>query len=375
MDTLRLIDGKMLRKGYTTGSCATAAAKAATIMLLTQQKCPQVMITTPKGDKLTLDVWHDEFDIEYASCAIQKDSGDDPDITNGVLVYAKVTFSGKDITLRGGEGIGLVTKPGLDQPVGSYAINNTPRQMIHEACLDICQQHNYIGGLNIEISIPGGAELAEHTFNPRLGIIGGLSILGTSGIVEPMSQAAIVETIRAELSLIRATGKEAVLLTVGNYSETFAENNLSLKLNSHVKCSNFIGESLAAAAELGFKRALLIGHIGKLVKLGIGITNTHSNHGDGRMETLIACALEAGATLDTLLALQACVSTDAALDCLTGSVYQITLDLLARRVTTTLQRHVAAHLQCSFICFSGLGNKMKLCFQSPCLENIKEDFH
>ena len=374
LDSMRMVGGKLLRRGYTTGSCAAAAAQAATVMLLTRELCHTATLTTPKGVVLTLDILNAEYSLERASCAVQKDSGDDPDVTNGALVYAQVSRVSNGIEISGGEGIGLVTKPGLDQPVGAHAINSTPRRMIREACEAVCAEYGYDGGLLVVISIPDGVELAAKTFNPRMGIEGGISVLGTSGIVEPMSEVAIVDTIRAELSLLYAAGHRDVLLTIGNYAEAFALNNLRLTSKSRVKCSNFIGDTLSAAAEKGFSHVLLIGHIGKMVKLGIGITNTHSDHGDGRMETLIYCALQAGASLQTLHEMRECVSTDAALECLSSQLLEATMALLRERIEDTLQRHVAAHLELGFICFRGMGENTELCFQSHAAEKLLEVF-
>lgn len=362
MDT-RLVGGKMLRRGYTTGSCAAAAAKAAATTLLTQTDCRSVTLTTPSGIALTLDVQNGVFTPEYASCSIQKDSGDDPDVTNGCFVYARVSRQAEGVTICGGEGIGLVTKPGLDQPVGAHAINSVPRRVIREECEAVCRRQGYEGGLTVVVSIPNGLELSKRTFNPRMGIEGGLSILGTSGIVEPMSEAAVAETFRAELGLLYEAGHREVLLTIGNYGEDFAKNKLGLSLAAHVKCSNFIGETLAAAAEKGFKRALLVGHIGKLVKLGIGITNTHSIHGDGRIETLVTCALEAGAQLALLHEIRNCVSTDAALHSLReAGLLNEAMRLLRDRIEDTLRRHVAGTLETELVCFGGTGENMEELF-------------
>ena len=359
----RLVGGKLLRRGYTTGSCAAAAANAATAMLLTQTNYDTVKLITPGGVALTLDVLDAAFTPDYASCAIQKDSGDDPDVTNGCRVYACVSKMDGGIAIRGGEGVGRVTKPGLDQPVGAYAINAVPRRQIREECEAVCRECGYTGGLSVVISIPGGEEIAKRTFNPRMGIEGGLSVLGTTGIVEPMSEAAAADTLRAELSLLYEAGHRDLVLTIGNYGELFARDTLKLNMESHVKCANFIGETLSAAAEKGFTHALLIGHIGKLVKLGIGITNTHSSHGDGRMETLIACALDAGASLTLLHQIRNQVSTDAALACLReAGLMEKTLQPLRDRILDTLQRRVAANLSVHVVCFCGTGEKMEEIF-------------
>jgi cobalt-precorrin-5B (C1)-methyltransferase len=179
-----------------------------------------------------------------------------------------------------------------------------------------------------------------------------------------MSEVAIVETIRAELSLLYEAGNRDVTLTIGNYGEAFARESLKLDLKSHVKCGNFIGETLSAAAEKGYHKATLIGHIGKLVKLGIGIANTHSSHGDGRMETLVALALEAGASLETLRKIHECVSTDAALDCLEeAGLLNKTMRLLQIRIKDTLNRHIGEKLEVKVICYRGLGEKMAEVFR------------
>lgn len=375
MDSARLVGGKLLRRGYTTGSCAAAAAKACAEMLLTQKAVKSVSLLTPKGTVLNLDVMNCEFSDTRASCAVQKDSGDDPDITNGVLVYAEVSRAESGIAITGGEGVGLVTKPGLDQKVGEHAINTVPRRLIKEECEKVCREYEYNGGLSVVISVPDGEKLAKRTFNPKLGIVGGISILGTTGIVEPMSEAAIVETIRAELSILSSAGRREVILAIGNYGEAFAREALNLRMDAHVKCSNFIGDTLSAAAELGFSKALLIGHIGKLVKLGIGITNTHSGHGDGRMETLIACALYAGAPLSLLHEIRNCVSADAALDCLLAAgLLDKTTAVLSERIEDTLSRHVAAHLEVGFICYSGMGKNAQFCFESNSAYKLREVF-
>ena len=287
--------GRTLRCGYTTGACATGAAMAAARMLLTGETVETVELDTPRGIRLTLEILNPEMGDGFARCAVQKDSGDDPDITNGILVCARAEKIDAGLQIEGGEGVGVVTRPGLDQPVGAAAINSTPRRMIAEAVEAVSAACGYAGGLKITISIPDGAALANKTFNPRIGIVGGLSVIGTTGIVEPMSNAALVDTIRLELSVLSAGGAKVVLLCPGNYGEVFARETLGLNMSRQVSVSNFIGDGIEAAVDYGFERILLVGHIGKLVKLGIGLHNTHSAYGDGRMETLIACALECGA--------------------------------------------------------------------------------
>ncbi len=349
-------NGRIMRCGYTTGSCAAGAAGAATEMLLTGKVVERLDMDTPKGIRLNLDILNPEIGVDYARCAVQKDSGDDPDITNGILIYATARKTAVGINIDGGEGVGRVTKPGLDQPVGAAAINSVPRQMIAEQVRSACARCGYNGGMDIIISIPEGAALAKKTFNPRIGIEGGLSVIGTTGIVEPMSNAALVDTIRVELSVLAASGARDVLLCPGNYGETFAREQLGLSMQHQVSTSNFIGEGVQAAASAGFERILLVGHIGKLVKLGIGMTNTHSQNGDGRMETLIACALACDADLGLLHRIQGCVTTDAALDALgAAGLLRPVMDLLGERIQATLERWVPTGVEIGFICFTNAG--------------------
>jgi len=350
----RLVDGKLLRCGYTTGACAAAAAKAATEMLFRQVHVGEVRIPIPSGHTPVFEVLNASFSTEAASCAIKKHSGDDPDITDGILVFATVTKTPHGVVIDGGEGIGRVTKPGLDQPAGNAAINSVPRRMIKDEAAAVCDEHGYTGGISIVISIPGGEELASRTYNPRLGITGGLSILGTSGVVEPMSNTALIGAIRAELQVLAAAGEKKLLIAIGNFGERFASETLGLPLHNRIKCGNIIGDTLAAAVELNIKQILIIGHIGKLVKLGLGMTNTHSSQGDGRRETLIACALRAGADLKLLQDLDNCTTTDAAVILLRESgLLSRTMAILGPLIEDTLKRQVLPETEIGFICFTG----------------------
>ncbi len=311
---------KKLRYGYTTGSCAAAAAKAAAFMLLTGKETAYVDLMTPKQIPLHLEVLDVIRKQGAVSCAVRKDSGDDPDVTNGVLIYAEVSYmegaadDNSRIRIDGGGGVGRITKPGLEQPVGSAAINRVPRQMIRENVLEVCTQFGYTGALQVVISIPEGVALAEKTFNPRLGIAGGISVLGTSGIVEPMSEQALIDTIRVEIRQKLAGGTEYLLIVPGNYGIDFLkEYGHGLCLEDAVKCSNFVGEALDAAVEFGAKGALLVGHIGKFVKLSGGIMNTHSHNADARMELLTVHAALLGAPVLLLSRIMESVTTDDAL--------------------------------------------------------------
>ncbi|MCQ2408450.1 MAG: cobalt-precorrin-5B (C(1))-methyltransferase CbiD [Oscillospiraceae bacterium] len=344
---------KKLRCGYTTGSCAAGAAKAAAKMLLSGETISQITLMTPAGIPLTLDILELRLTDDCASCAIRKDSGDDPDITNGILIYATVCKCESGVVIDGGEGIGTVTKPGLDQPAGNAAINSTPRRMITDALTEIAAEHGYAGGFHVIITAPEGAEIAKKTFNPRMGITGGISIIGTTGIVEPMSNAAVVDTIRAEANMRRAAGQKNLLLTVGNYSDTFLQDFRPELAERAVMCSNFIGDALDIGVTLGFRRILLIGHIGKLVKLGAGIMNTHSSYADGRMETLIACGALAGIPRELLVQIPECVTTDAALNILyQHPKYTEMLQILTERIAYYLSARVKDQVQTGAVVFS-----------------------
>lgn len=342
-----------LRCGYTTGSCAAAAAKAAAEMLMTGRKADSVEIMTPKGIRLCLDVSEQRMSAESAVCAIVKDSGDDPDITNGISVFAEVSAADSGVEIIGGEGIGVVTKAGLDQPVGEAAINSVPRRMIREAVMEIAEKYGYSGGFRVTVSVPCGKEIANKTYNPRMGIEGGISIIGTSGIVEPMSNSALVETIRTEAKMRRAEGQRNMLLTLGNYSESFVQNELPFSLDRSVTCSNFIGDAVDIGLELGFESILIVGHIGKLVKLGAGIMNTHSSYADGRMDVLVTCGVLAGADTDTLKRIPECATADAAMDILDEKGYlEKTAEVLEKRMETYLNARVKGEAKIAAIAFS-----------------------
>ncbi|MEG0019514.1 MAG: cobalt-precorrin-5B (C(1))-methyltransferase CbiD [Oscillospiraceae bacterium] len=297
----KTVDGKKLRLGYTTGSCGAAAAKAAAIMLMTGNKLESVCLMTPKGIDLTLEIHHIKLGLSACSCGVKKDGGDDPDVTNGMLVYANVEkITANTIVIDGGAGVGRVTKPGLNQPVGNAAINSVPRKMLTEELLRVKDDYNYSGGFKVTISAENGEEIAKKTFNSRLGIIGGISILGTSGIVEPMSDEAIVNTIKAEINVHKAQGDEYLLVTPGNYGKDYIAQSYDFTEQQSIKCSNFIGITLEYAAEMDFKGVLLIGHAGKLVKLAGGLFNTHSRYGDCRGEIIAANAALCGGKNETL---------------------------------------------------------------------------
>lgn len=357
-------ENKKLRCGYTTGTCAAAASKAAARMLLFGAALDTITIGTPKGITLNLKVEEITMEPDFVTCAIRKDSGDDYDVTNGILVYSTVKKSTKaGINVDGGPGVGRVTKQGLDQEVGQAAINRVPRRMIADAVWEVCEEAEYEGGLDVIISIPEGEEIARKTFNPRLGIQGGLSILGTSGIVEPMSETALINTIRTEIRMLSANGNKSIIVTPGNYGEDFLNNTLKLDRNKMVKCSNFVGETIDMAYEFSLTGMLLVGHIGKFVKLGSGIMNTHSKMADGRMEILVSCGLLAGAERILLKAILNCVTTDEALDLLNkAGLLKAVMDILIDKIEYHVEHRAYPGLDVGVILYSntyGLLGKTK----------------
>ena len=370
----RLVNQKLLRCGYTTGTCAAAASKAAVAMLFKQESMDSVAITTPNQTDLIIDVLNPQFNDKVASCSIEKDSGDDPDITNGILVSSKVTLlpDSSEIIIEGGKGVGKVTKGGLDQPVGMSAINSVPRKMIKDSLNELAMQYNYKGGFHVLISVPKGEEIAKKTFNPELGIVGGISILGTTGIVEPMSAKALADSIKVEISVIAAESNESILIFLGNFGKKFTEEELNLSTKPGIMCSNFIDVALDSSVEFGFKNILIVGHIGKLVKLGIGMFNTHSHNGDGRIETLLSCALEAGANIEILKEIQKCVTTNAVLDILyENGLLDKTMEVLNERIQHNIDRRVPDDANVGFICFANTGEYSGVLFESENADDLK----
>lgn len=310
---------KKLRFGYTTGSCAAGAARGAAELLLGEDEIGEAELMTPKGILLHLELLDMKRDENAASCAVRKDAGDDPDTTNGILVYAKVEkFQIRSdmedrIVIDGGTGVGRVTKPGLSQKIGEAAINPVPRAMILQAVEEIADRYHYDGGLKVTISVPEGEKIARKTFNPRLGIVGGISILGTSGIVEPMSEKALIDSIRVEMSQHAAMGEQYMLVTPGNYGADYLREHMALPFEKNIKCSNYVGETIDMAVDMGVKGILFISHIGKFVKVAAGIMNTHSHSADARMEVLCANAIRAGGDLACARSILQCNTTDEAL--------------------------------------------------------------
>ena len=349
-----------MRYGFTTGSCAAAAAKAAAYMLLSGRQKNTITIETPKGIPYTADVLEITRGEKAVQCAVRKDGGDDPDITSGALIYAEVSLTDHTrmqatdtrIHIDGGIGVGRVTKPGLDQPVGNAAINHVPREMIAKEVLEVCDLMDYKGNLQVIISVPEGEAIAKQTFNPRLGIVGGISILGTSGIVEPMSNQALLDTIRVELNQRRAEGFDYIAVAPGNYGLDFMKKAYGYDLDKSVKCSNFIGVTIDMAVECGFTRMLFTGHIGKLIKVAGGIMNTHSKEADCRMELLSAFAIHEGAGADVAAKILDCVATEEAVRLLReAGKQQEVMDYAMERIMFYLNKRAGGRMQIDCIMY------------------------
>lgn len=311
MDDYAYVNGKKLRKGFTTGTCATAATAAAISMILNQDIEEKVTVSTANGVEVTMDIKDPSFGELTASAAVEKDGGDDADATHGLLIYSTVTLlpDSNDIEIDGGEGVGRVTQKGLKCDVGMAAINPTPRTMIEKTARQLLGPNC---GAKIIISVPGGEETAKLTYNSRLGIVGGISILGTTGIVNPMSEESWKASITIELTMLYNQGYRSVVLAPGNYGEDFATNVLGIPPHRIVNMSNFVGHVLKEVQRIGFTRVLMVGHMGKFVKVAGGIFSTHSKDSDARMEIIMANLALLGAPVELLEKVDQCITTDAA---------------------------------------------------------------
>ena len=368
--------GKLMRRGYTTGSCAAAASKAAAVMLLSGEETDSIKLDTPKGITLTLDVLDILRGPGFARCAIRKDSGDDPDDTNGTLIYATVsslhagipeeelvmqprTASVEQLDDRveiwGGIGVGKVTKPGLSCKVGGPAINPVPRKMITREVLAAMKQYGCDETLRVVISIPDGPAIAPKTFNPRLGIEGGISVLGTSGIVEPMSDRALIDTMYTEMDSRKANGYKDLLVFFGNYGADFTRDEMKIDISTAVTCSNFVGELLDYAVLQGFESVLIIGHSGKLIKLAQGVMNTHSKYADCRSEFLALQAMFHGASPAVGKEIYQALTTDEMTKILKREgLFEAVMEEAARKIDFYMQKRVHGKLKTGAILFSNV---------------------
>lgn len=330
MEEFVFYNGKKLRKGYTTGSCATAAAVAATAFLLEEEASEEICIELPNKKNLTIPIASIETVEDGCQAFVVKDGGDDVDATDGMLIGAKVVkTSGKQIHIDGGIGIGRVTEAGLQIPVGEAAINPVPREMIEESVRKIIGPNQ---GVKITIFAPTGEAIAKQTMNRRLGILGGISILGTTGIVTPMSEEGWKQSISLELEMKKSQGHSSVILCPGNYGEAFVLNTMKLNGENVVSMSNFVGYVLKEVQRLEFEKVLMVGHLGKLIKVSAGIFSTHSKDADARTEILIANLALLGMPVSQLQEIEKCLTTETAGEIIASSGYDAVYQVLAEKV-------------------------------------------
>ena len=365
-------NNKKMRLGYTTGSCAAAAASGAAQILLGGKTITEVSLMTPKGILLHLELEDITVKDNMVSCGVRKDAGDDPDTTDGILVVASVEkMSGHQpvrIQIDGGQGVGRVTKPGLACKPGEAAINPVPRSMIMRAVEEAADQYGYEGSLKVIISVPKGQETARRTFNPRLGIEGGISILGTSGIVEPMSEKALVRSIEVEMSQHVAQGEQYLLITPGNYGADYLREHMDLPFEKNIKCSNYVGETIDMAVNMGVKGILFVSHIGKFIKVAGGIMNTHSHSADSRVEILCANGIRAGADLACARDILECSTTDEALHVLEKDhILQETMKEITDRIQFYLDHRSYDQILLGAVIFS---NEFGYLGQTPDAEEL-----
>lgn len=332
---------QQLRSGITTGACAAAAAKAA--VLAWRGMFPAtVEVISPQGRVIPVPVAEAAAADDGGRAAIVKDAGDDPDITNGAIIRAsvKIAPSLPEIVLQAGEGVGIVTKPGLAVPVGQPAINPGPRAMIIRAVREVLPEC----GAVVTISVPGGEQLAARTLNPYLGIMGGLSIIGTTGIVKPMSEEAFKNSLTPQISVVKALGYDSIVFVPGKMGQDYAVKRYSLPGDAVVQTSNFIGHMLESAVSHGLKQVLLMGHLGKIVKVAAGIFHTHNRVADGRLETIAAYLAAEEASAAVVREILACNTAEAAVSIIENGGFTSVYRVLAERASTRAQRYVFGEL-------------------------------
>ena len=347
-------NGRKLRKGFTTGTTATAATVAAIRTLLNQEPQETVTVHAANGKTAIFDVEQTDFDEQQASCAIKKDGGDDQDATDGTLIFATVKLrDDNEIHLDGGKGVGRVTKEGLANKPGMPAINPTPRRVIKAAAREELGEKR---GVDIVISVPEGERIAKLTYNPRLGIVGGISILGTSGVVTPMSESSWKHTISIEMNIHRKRGDNTIVLVPGNYGEDFAKDELGIPNAKIVQMSNFVGYVLHETQRLGFTKVLIVGDLGKMIKVAGGIFSTHSKDADARAEIMVAnLALMGGVPTAFLRKINQCLTTISMIKMIDEAGYQDVYQMIADKIKLRAEKllaHREPHVEIDAVIFS-----------------------
>ena len=340
-----------LRSGYTTGACAAAGVKAALILLTTGEVVDSVELVALDGTPLIIPI----KDVKKISNGIRaevvKFSGDDPDITNGVSVFTTLRrISGDEIIFRAGLGVGTITKAGMQLPIGEPAINPKPRKLIR----NVAAEFN-IGGLEVEISIPAGVELAKKTLNPVLGVEGGLSIIGTTGVLRPMSEEAFKNSLIPQIDVAKAAGFNELIFVPGKIGETIAKQ-LGLPEGAIIQTSNFIGFMLEAAAQRQIKKIILCGHLGKLAKVAAGVFHTHNRIADCRLETLAAYAAAEGLPANEVQRILDANTTEDAAQIIKTNHLEHVYKKIATRASQRAERYACGKLRVNTILVDFAGN-------------------
>ncbi len=356
-----MVNGRAYRIGYSTGSCATAASKAAVLMLLGEKKVDKIQIRIPSGDLITLPIQDVEITKAYAKCAVVKDGGDDPDVTSGLKIFAKASsiyeMGEERVVISTGEGIGIVTLAGLKVGIGQPAINPIPRNMIVSEVSQILPKDRRI---HLELSIPNGEEIAKKTYNPKLGVVGGLSILGTTGLVRPMSEEAWKDSLALELNIMRAKGLKSAVFTFGNIGEGFSKNALFIDKEYIITISNFVGFMLDKAVEKGFESIVLVGHLGKIVKVAAGNFHTHSRVSDARMETLGVYASIEGASRGIVEEIMSCKTTDAAASIIEENGLTRVYERIAETAANKCKEYTYNKISCGVVLFNEMDSLLSM---------------
>lgn len=336
MEGYRFYQGKQLRYGFTTGSAAAAAAKAAAIAFFEDEIEESVVIDLPIGGTLEIKINTVRIREDYALASVIKDGGDDPDITHGLEIFVKISEREDDkVSIYGGIGVGTVTKPGLPMKVGMSSINPVPLKMIEDEVRKVLPLNK---GANVEVFVPEGEEIGKRTLNPKLGVIGGISILGTTGIVKPMSEEAFKDTLAIELRMLLANNPEKeVVFVFGNHGKKYIRDNLHIDETKILVISNFIGFMLDRACEYGVKKIFFVGDLGKFVKVSGGIFHTHSRVSDAKLEILTANALLMGESMENLKKIMNSNTTEEAINYITN---RETFNLLAQKAKEKCEEYV-----------------------------------
>ena len=344
-----------MRGGYTTGSSATAGMKAALLLLLEEEEAQEVSVISPLEQLITVPIEKVERISEFAARGtVLKDAGDDPDVTHGTPIVTTVTVTEEEgLQFRAGLGVGTVTKPGLALPVGEPAINPGPRAMMtkvyEEFKYALTERMGKTCGLVVEVSVPEGEKLAKKTLNETLGVVGGISIIGTTGIVKPMSEEGFKNSLVPQLRVMKETGHEVAILVPGRIGQELAKNRLGIPAEELAETSNFIGFMLEQCVRIGFKKIVIIGHLGKMIKLASGSFHTHNRMSDGRMETLAAYAAREGASKELVQAILDARTTEAAMPMLEEAGLTSVYAYAAERAEIRSKRYIAGEAEVGII--------------------------